>query len=263
MVTQPELTLEAELAGDERAIRHLIGERAALASRIKRRQAHEQLLKTQLRHLRTPRAVGSGPVPSGLRFPDVSSFQPNVSWSAVRHAGQLRVGELAFVKLTEGVGWTDPFAAGRWRTMHELQFPHRGGYTFLHPQLSGVDQANHLLATIGGDVKATDILAADLEVSDGASARMVQQCAIDFGHTLRQHTPAKVWLYTGGPFAHEFGLTLTNYDAHWLPAYVGDPTPFMVFGRHRTIAWQYTDGRLGPVPHACPGIGAGDMSIVL
>lgn len=261
-------TLEAEIAGDEKAIRHLIGERAALTSKIKRRQALEKLHQAQLKHVRTtghPAVRKAGPAfPHGSRFPDVSSFQPHVDLAAVHVAKSLRVGELCVVKISEGLTWTDAFGAGRWRAMAADHYAHRGGYHFLHPSESPDAQADHMLAVLhaaGVVVRASDILVADLEVSDGQSGATLRACAAEFAKRLRAHVPAKIWLYAGGPFAREYGLTLAGYDAHWLPAYVGDPKPFYVFGT--PIAWQYSDGRFGPSPHVCPGVGACDMSIIL
>lgn len=259
------LELEAEIHGEERAIRHLIGERAALTSKIKRDEAHRKLLQAQLHRITTrAHAAVARAFPHGARFPDVSAYQPNVDVGAVRHAGSVRVGELLVTKITEGASWTDAYGPHRWREMEGAGFPHRGGYAFLHPSVDGAAQAEHMLAALdaaGVVVRASDVLIADAEVTDGRPAAEVRACVRAFAAVIAKHTPAKRWLYTGGPFARENGLSLAGYDAHWLPAYVGDPRPFYVFGT--PIAWQYTDGRYGPAPHVCPGIGPCDMSIVL
>lgn len=261
------LQLHAELVGEERAIRHLVGEQKALTSELARERALEKLTQARLHAATTTRnhpAVGAGgALPHGDRFPDVSEFQPNVDWGAVRRAASVRVGELAFTKLTEGTSWVDPFGQLRLREMAAQHFAHRGGYHFHHPADSPIEQAHHFLNGGGAELGPADIACCDSEVSDGQPAPLVAAGVREFAGELRKHTPAKLWLYTGGPFAQEFGITLNGYDAHWLAAYVGNPFPFMVFGRARTIAWQYTDGRLGPVPHVCPGIGAGDLSIIL
>lgn len=263
------LALEAELAGEERAIRHLIGERQAITHKLAREHALEKLTQARLHAITTRHHPVVHPrpgVPAGARFPDVSSYQPNVDWAAVRHASSVRAGELAVTKLTEGGGWTDPYGAIRLREMAAQGFAHRGGYGFLHPSIAPIEQATHLLEAAHADgvvIRETDVLICDAEVTDGQPPQVVRACVREFGQELRKHVPAKLWLYTGGPFAHENGLTLAGYDAHWLPAYTGDPSPYMVFGRQRVIAWQYTDGRYGPVPHVCPGIGACDMSIIL
>jgi hypothetical protein len=264
------LQLQAELAGEERAIRHLIGERKALGSQVARLEAQEKLTESRIHALTTRNhpavAPAGGPLPHGDRFPDDSSFQPHVDYATVRGAGSVRVGVLAFTKISEGLSWTDPYGAHRFREMAAAGFPHRGGYHFFHPSDSPQTQATHFLQAAHADgvvLRPSDILACDAEVTDGQRAAVVAAGVKLFAAELRKHVPCKLWLYSGGPFAEENGLTLVGYDAHWLAAYVGNPAPFMHFGRSRTIAWQYTDGRFGPVPRVCPGIGAGDLSIVL
>lgn len=259
------ITLEAELAGEERAIRHLIGELAALDSQTRRAEARARLHAPRAHATTTRHPAVQLPAPGfphGDRFPDVSNHQPHVDLDVVRRAGTVRAGQLVVTKLTEGIGFTDAYAA-RWRRMRELGFPHRGGYAFLHPSQSGVAQAEHLLGVLGGDVTPADVIIADLEVSDGQPAGRVQACAREFAETIAAHTPAKRWLYGGAPFLGEFGVPLDGYHAHWLAAYVADPAPFLRYGRARTVAWQYTDGLVGPFPHVCPGIGPVDMSIIL
>ena len=263
-----EQTLQAELVGEERAIRHLIGEQAALSSRLKRDRARRKLDETRLHALQTRGhgAVGQGPaLAHGERFPDTSSYQPNVDLKAVRNAGAIHCGQLAFSKITEGTGWTDAYGPTRFQEMQALEFQHRGGYHFLHASESPAEQATHFLDALHahGSILATDVLVADVEVSDGQAARNVAACAREFGELLKKETPAHRWLYGGGPFLRANQVTLDGYDAHWLAAYAPDPAPYMVYGRGRTVAWQYTDGTYGPSPHACPGIGAGDLSIIL
>lgn len=248
-------TLQAEIAGEERAIRHLIGERRALTSKIRRQEAQLKLNQRRLEH-------GLVLAP-GTRFPDVSSYQVAVDLSVVRRAGEIRAGELAFTKLTEGEGWTDTYGQGRLKTMASVGFPHRGAYAFLHPSEDPVAQAEHFLEQGGHELTAADVIAADLEVTDGQPAARVAGCAHGFVQVIAKHSPAKRWLYGGGPFLSENHVTLDGYDAHWLAAYAPSPYPYVIYGRARTISWQYTDGHYGPSPHVCPGIGACDLSIRL
>lgn len=253
-------TLQAEIAGEERAIRHLIGERRALTSKIHRQEAQLKLHQAQLHRMH---GHGGGIAP-GDRFPDFSAWQPAVDLAAVRQAGELRAGELAITKLTEGPGWTDPYGRNRLQAMAANAFPHRGAYAFLHPSEDPVAQATHFLEAGGHLLTEADIAIADLEVTDGQPASRVAACGREFGLEIAKHSPAMRWLYGGGPFLKENGVELLPaYLAHWLPAYAPSPFPYVIYGRERTIAWQYTDGHLGPGPHLCPGIGACDLSIRL
>lgn len=261
-MSQTIIQLQKEISAEERAIRHLIGERKALKSKIARLEALIKLQTARLHkmeHSKTPKlAVAS-------RFPDVSNNQPNVDVLAVKRAASVRVGQLLVTKITEGTGFVDQPGIERARAMAIVGFERRGFYAFLHPSVSGVAQAEFLLNTLhngGVTLKPTDILFGDCEVSDGQSAAAVARCAKDFGTTLQQHFEGEIDLYGGGPFLRENGVTLDGYDFHWLAAYVPNPAPFIPFGA-RTKYWQFTDGKFGPSPHSCPGIGACDLSIVL
>lgn len=256
----PVQTLESEIRGTERAIRLLIGERAAISSKLRRAAALLKLERTRLARLLPHKTPA---LHAGSRFPDVSSYQPNVDWKQVRIARSVRVGELAFTKLTEDLNWTDPAGANRLQTMAALKFPRRGAYHFGHPSSGGTAQAEHFLSAGGHTLTKDDIACYDCEVSDGQGGAAVASCARDFAATVRKHSPAQIWLYGGGPFLREFGVQLKGFDWHWLAAYVGNPAPYMIFGPSKTIAWQYSDGRWGPSPHSCPGIGACDLSVVL
>jgi len=264
----PLTTLQADLAGEERAIRHLIGEQKALTSTLHRAEAREKLLLARIHAAVSPEKPAAGS-PSGTRFPDVSSYQPHVDLAAVRADESIKVGSLVVFKATEGLNYTDGYLVSRWQGAAAAGFPHRGAYHFLHPNESGSAQAAfflnelHRASADGTGPKAQDIVVCDAEVSDWAPARTVAQCVAEFGAYLLGHCPAKRWLYTGGPFAIEFGLQLAPFEAHWLPAYVGDPRPYYVPKWGIPVAWQYTDGRHGPVPYIVAGIGPCDLSIVL
>lgn len=254
--------LQSEISATERAIRHLIGEQKALGSKLDHEKALLKLEEAKLHKLE--HAFPS--LAAASRFPDVSNNQPSVDVNAVRNASSVRVGELLVTKVTEGTGFVDQLWAARAKAMTAAGFPRRGFYAFLHPSENGMAQAEFLLAAIhdgGITLSNTDILIADLEVSDGQPAAAVARCALDFGNHIAQNFDGQRWLYGGGPFLHENGVQLDPFNWHWLAAYVPNPAPFEVFGAARTKAWQFTDGHLGPQPHDCPGIGPCDLSIVL
>ena len=257
---------QADLTADERAIRHLVGERAAENSEIHRIQAKEKLLyaKAAAEPVKRPTTTPAVPeFPHGACFPDVSSFQPHVDLAAVDKDSSINVGKLIVVKATEGLSYVDGYLASRWTGAKAVGIPHRGAYHFLHMDESGTLQGEYFLRALdaAGGVTVQDIVIADAEISSGMSAQTVAQCVAEFGAYLAAHCPAKKWLYTGGPFATENGIKLAPYQGHWLPAYTGDPKPYYVFGT--PIAWQFTDGVNGPTPHVVAGIGPCDCSIIL
>lgn len=255
---------EADLGPLERAIRHLVGERAAENRTIHRYQADLKLVEARAHEAKRPTKAPPTPeFPHGDRFPDISSFQPHMDLAQVGRASDIKVGKLVVFKATEATDYTDGFFVARFTDAKGAKIPHRGAYHFLHMDISGKEQADYFLRECdrAGGLTAQDIAIADAEITNGQNPSTVANVVGEFGSEVAKHTPAKRWLYTGGPFAKENGLVLAPYDAHWLPAYVSDPRPYYVFGA--PIAWQYTDGSYGPIPHACPGIGTCDMSIIL
>lgn len=275
------VTLQSEIDAEERAIRHLIGEHRSLTSATHRLEARMKLERARLGQLELaalvtppppqhPNIPVVKPIPHGMRFVDVSAYQPRVNLDDVRHAVELTevskspTSDLFITKATEGLDYVDGYLGSRWHGAYLAGFPHRGAYHFLHPSESGKEQAEHFLEALhaSGNIRAQDIVVCDAEVSDGQSAGTVANCVGEFGTTLAKECPAKRWLYGGGPFAKEFGLVLAPYQAHWLAAYVTDPTPYYAFGK--PLAWQFTGNGLGPAPHSVTGVGTGcDISIVL
>jgi lysozyme len=260
---EEEMTVQQAIAGEERAIRHLIGERKALNSKLARLEAQLKLNKAKLAKIdRSPKFKS---LAKNSRFPDVSNNNAVVNVAEVRKAAKIKVGDLLVTKITEGLTFIDRPGLLRAKGMEAAGFPRRGFYAFVHPSQSGEAQAQFFLKTLddaGVKILPSDILICDGEVSDGQSAATVRSCFANFGHELKKHYNNVRWLYGGGPFAEENGITLDGYDAHWLAAYVDNPRPYMHFGS-RTKAWQFTDGRNGPGPHSCPGIGNCDLSVVL
>ena len=257
------VTAQTDMTSIERAIRHLISERDAENSKIARLQALEKIHMTYFAsEAKRPTKTPATPqFPHGDRFVDVSADQAHVDLAAV-HSHNF--GELIVLKATEGLGYTDGYFVSRWKGAKTEKFVHRGAYHFLHMDESGQAQAEYFLAELdrAGGVTAQDIVVADAEISSGQKPSTVAQVVDAFGLTLEQHCPAIRWLYSGGPFATENGLKLPPYHGHWLPAYVGDPKPYYVFGT--PIAWQYNGGGVGPGPDVVDGIvGPVDLSIIL
>ena len=188
------------------------------------------------------------------------------TWRRSKPAAPSNFGRLVGFKGTEGTGYTDGFLASRWSGAAAAGIAHRLVYAFGHPGEGGVAQAEYLLQAVtagGHEIHAQDIVAYDCEVSDGEAPSVVAAAARDFASTIAKHVAAVRWLYGGGPFLQENGVSLDGYAGHWLAAYVPNPDPYEIFGAGKTIAWQYTDGAHGPAPRSAPGVGACDISLIL
>lgn len=267
----PTQILQHQIPADERALRLLIGEEAALKSKTARLQGKLKLERTRLAALL--RAEHSAKLTPGTRFVDFSNNNAGIDVAKIRQlGGSVRARDFVVSKLTEGTGFVDAPGVTRLRAAFAAGFPVVGAYCYLHPSESGKEQALKFLSVLNANklpfIEA-DYIIADLEQTDGRSAAQVRACAADFSATIAEHSPSKRWLYGGGPFLKQNGVQLGDptkggYHAHWLAAYVGDFHPFLAYPLARTAAWQFTDGRFGPMPHACPGVPGGtDMSILL
>lgn len=131
---------------------------------------------------------------------DVSNFQGQFDWAAAR----AQVPQLAFgiCKLTEGTGFTDADAPHNWAAIAGEGLV-RGGYHFGHPADSVQGQLDAYLGEAERlGLETTDLLALDLEVSDGLPPSLVASWARSFMAGLvraRPHNPRLV--YTMESFA--------------------------------------------------------------
>lgn len=126
---------------------------------------------------------------------DVSHYQPNVNWNAVKAGGV----EFAYIKATEGTNYIDPKFGSHYTGATQAGII-RGAYHFARPGTSsGAAQANYFLAH-GGRWTADDITlpgALDLEggcsgLSQGAMVAWIR----DFSNTYKQRTFRYPVIYT-------------------------------------------------------------------
>ncbi|KAG6908001.1 hypothetical protein DXG01_006536 [Tephrocybe rancida] len=206
--------------------------------------------------------------PQGI---DVSNYQPSINWATVKANGV----KFAFIKATEGTGYTNPSFSSQYTgaTNNGLI---RGGYHFARPDVSsGATQATYFLAH-GGGWSADGITlpgALDIEYNPyGATCYGLSHASMvawikDFSNTYLAKTgryPSSSKIFTdvrlpmltfeqsstppliGGPPAR--ATTLGSV----LPTLSGSPdTPLLLAlsplaGRNFTTFWQYADS--GPNP---------------
>ena len=101
-----------------------------------------------------------------VRGVDVSHHQGPIDWPALAADDDV---DFAFVKATEGGGWTDPRFAKNWEAAGATGLL-RGAYHFFTLCRSGADQAAHLIATVPREPGMLPP-AVDLEFTGNCAAR--------------------------------------------------------------------------------------------
>jgi len=182
---------------------------------------------------------------------DVSNWQGNVNWSAVRSSGIT----FAVAKATEGTGFTDRFINQNIAGMKRAGIV-PAAYHFAHPGSDATAQANHFTNVVrranGGSFSGLLQLVLDLEETDGRSPSQVWAWTQTFVARVRAVTGRPCIIYTGFYFWRDsVGDPNNNLNCPlWLAAYVpesrtGGLTP-RAWSRVGWAFWQYTDS--GRVP---------------
>ena len=142
---------------------------------------------------------------------DLSSFQPSFDWPAEK--GRI---SFAFIKATEGKTITDPDFAVNWREAGALGIV-RGAYHFGHPKNGAATDAEAFLAVVQArGLKAGDLIALDLEASDGLSPARVAEYARNWCadvHRATGHTPI---VYTFLSFAEQGNCAGLGHYPLWI-----------------------------------------------
>jgi GH25 family lysozyme M1 (1,4-beta-N-acetylmuramidase) len=180
---------------------------------------------------------------------DVSSYQGNVNWSAVRNAGVT----FAFAKATEGTTYTDRYINANIAGMKRYGIV-PGAYHFGHPGVDPTAQANLFTSVVknanGGNFSGLLQLVLDLEVTDGRTPAQVWAWTQTFVACVKAVTGRPCIIYTGFYFWRDsVGNPNNNLNCPlWLAAYVADPTPYVpqAWSGVGWAFWQYTDR--GSVP---------------
>lgn len=129
---------------------------------------------------------------------DVSNWQGSVDWAAHARAGVA----FAFAKATEGGDFTDTFFARNWEGMRENWIV-CGAYHFARPKGDPAEQAQHFLDAIrkAGGLRRGDLVALDLETSDGLRPERVARHARRWCRHVERHGGVRPIIYTFQWFA--------------------------------------------------------------
>lgn len=126
---------------------------------------------------------------------DVSNLQGNVDWSAYRNL------DFAFAKATEGIGFRDALFPHNWHGMKSNGIV-RGAYDFAHPANDPVAEADYFFTYVQAQgLSAGDLLALDLEVTDGLGPAAVASYARRWCQRVTARANVKPVVYTFLSFA--------------------------------------------------------------
>ncbi|MFC5817802.1 glycoside hydrolase family 25 protein [Nonomuraea harbinensis] len=142
---------------------------------------------------------------------DVSNYQPTHDWGA---SGA----DFGIVKATEGLDFKDKTFARHWKELdkHEVV---RGAYHFGHPKNDPVAEADFFLSVVNSQpAEKGDLLALDLETSDGKSVEHVNKWAKTFLERVKAKTGVTPLFYSGYAFADQYGKGLGAYPL-WVAHY--------------------------------------------
>jgi GH25 family lysozyme M1 (1,4-beta-N-acetylmuramidase) len=142
---------------------------------------------------------------------DLSSFQPSFDWSAEK--GRI---SFAFMKATEGATVRDPSFAANWQQAKALGIV-RGAYHFAHPKNgAATDSRAFLDAVRPHGLTAGDLLALDLEVSDGLSPARVAEYARNWCADVQKATGHTPVVYTFLSFAQQGNCAGLGHYPLWI-----------------------------------------------
>ncbi|MFG1706228.1 glycoside hydrolase family 25 protein [Nonomuraea sp. M3C6] len=165
---------------------------------------------------------------------DVSNYEPAHDWAA---SGA----EFGIVKATEGTDFTDRAFARHWAEMAGQNMV-RGAYHYGRPANDPVAEADFFLSVVNKQpAKPGDLLALDLETTDGKPAAYVNAWAKTWLERVKAKTGVTPLFYSGWNFASKYGQGLGQYPlwvAHYSKAKgtVTPPPPWKTWTIH-----QYTD----------------------
>ncbi|NUO97013.1 MAG: hypothetical protein HOV96_20930 [Nonomuraea sp.] len=142
---------------------------------------------------------------------DVSHYQPDHDWAASGAS-------FGIVKATEGTARVDSSFARHWADL-AAKGKVRGAYHYAHPGNDPIAEADHFLSVVNKQPAAKgDLLALDLETTDGKSVTEVNTWAKQWLAHVKAKTGVTPLFYSGWNFADEYGKGLQQYPL-WVARY--------------------------------------------
>jgi lysozyme len=192
-------------------------------------------------------AVPDASAGGGLSGVDVSNYQHDngraIDWAAVRRSGRT----FAFLKATEGTGYTDPWFTREWAAAAGAGMV-RGAYHYADPSQSADAQAAHVVAVVGSTREQRDLgIVLDLESTGGLSQGRLVAWAHAFLDGVERRTGRVPILYSYPYFWQTAMGGDGSFGAYplWLASY-SRSTPAPLPGWPRWTFWQSSSS--GQVP---------------
>lgn len=156
--------------------------------------------------------------PNNLRGIDVSNWQGDINWGAVAAAGI----QVAYIKATEGTGFTDSYAEKNYQKAKALGIK-VGFYHYLNPKADPIAQAHYFINAING-MEPDCRYALDIEETDGVSKELLSAAAKSFLDEVKNITGKEVVIYTFTNFAQNSLTNILSIYPLWI-AHYGVNTP--------------------------------------
>lgn len=178
---------------------------------------------------------------------DLSHWNSQVDFQLAKNDGIKGV----IHKATQGTSYVDPKYSER-RTAAEKKNLLWGAYHF-GIAADGKAQANHFLKVVGNTSNV--LLALDIE-ENSKGGNITPKQADDFVKTVKEKTGRCPVIYGSAYFLNGYATPTLTTCPLWIARYGSQVQ--LPKGWSTWKIWQYTDGKIGPVPRSVKGIGACD-----
>ena len=183
-----------------------------------------------------------------LKGIDVSYYQGNVDWKAVKSSGH----PFAFVRVSDGTKYPDNKFDQNWKATKAAGVL-RGVYQFFRPAQDVDAQVNLFLSKLkeAGGMEPGDLpTVLDLETADGVSSETIREKALKWLAKMEEATGVRPIVYTSARMSSIIGNTFSKWPL-WVANYETS-CPTMPSGWATWDFWQNSDkGKVPGVSGSC------------
>ncbi|HEU4472416.1 MAG TPA: glycoside hydrolase family 25 protein [Flavisolibacter sp.] len=186
------------------------------------------------------------PIPAGYEIHgiDVSKYQQNISWEAVK---EMRVHDVklgfAFIKATEGNSNSDPYFKRNWKRSQKAGIV-RGAYHFFIASREGSTQARNFISRV--ELESGDLPPVlDVEQNFGTPASQLRREVKEWLDLVEQHYSVKPIIYTNVDFYEKY--LQGHFDDYplWVAHYLQPNRPRI---QREWSFWQHSEqGRVNGI----------------